>query len=206
MDINQTLIDFFRCPADCIDFRLSQPGSGAPGFFKFGPDAIGYGQVGVAFAADDVRRELHDASSDVQLAQGACLLSFDPGAVVENLRRERYVADAQTEAPGLTRGGLVRKAYYAVRPILPVAVRKHLQRLSLRGWERKPFPRWPLDRSVDQIFERLLLLALQAQGLEKIPFIWFWPEGKSACAIMTHDVETKTGLEFCPSLMDLNDS
>ena len=77
-----------------------QPGSGAPGFFKFGPEAIGYGQVGVAFASDDVRRELHDASSDVQMEGGACLISFDPGSVVENLRRERYVADAH-----LTGGG-----------------------------------------------------------------------------------------------------
>jgi len=206
METNQALIDFFRCPEDSLNLGLIQPGLGAPSFFKFGPEAIGYGQVGVAFASDDVRRELHDASSDVRMEGGACLISFDPGSVVENLRRERYVADGPSEGGGLTHSGVVRKAYYAVRPILPVSIRKHLQRISLRGWDQKPFPRWPVDRSVDQIFERLMLFALRARGLEKIPFIWFWPEGKSACAVMTHDVETKTGLDFCSALMDLNDS
>ncbi len=206
MEINEAVINFFRCPEDSVNLGLIQPGLGAPGFFKFGPEAIGYGQVGVAFASDDVRRELHDASSDVRIDGGACLISFDPGSVVENLRRERYVADGPSDGGGLTHRGLVRKAYYAVRPILPVSIRKYLQRISLRGWNQKPFPRWPVDRSVDQIFERLMLFALKAQGGEKIPFIWFWPEGKSACAVMTHDVETKTGLDFCSSLMDLNDS
>jgi hypothetical protein len=39
-----------------------------------------------------------------------------------------------------------------------------------------------------------------------MPFIWFWPDGFSSCAIMTHDVETAVGRDFCSSLMDLNDS
>jgi peptidoglycan/xylan/chitin deacetylase (PgdA/CDA1 family) len=54
--------------------------------------------------------------------------------------------------------------------------------------------------------ERVLLLGLKASGESEIPFIWFWPAGKQGCAMMTHDVETSRGLEFCPELMDLNDS
>jgi len=100
----------------------------------------------------------------------------------------------------------VRKAYYAVRPFLPVAVRKHLQRASLKGWASKPFPTWPIDRSVDSVFDQLMALSIKKQEVEKIPFIWFWPEGKAGCAIMTHDIETQTGLDFCSALMDLNDS
>jgi hypothetical protein len=100
----------------------------------------------------------------------------------------------------------VRAAYYSVRPALPVSLRRHLQRTWLRGWDKKPFPRWPVDRTVDRMFEKLMSLSVEAHEGSEIPFIWFWPEGKSSCAIVTHDVETKSGLDFAGELMDINDS
>ncbi len=54
--------------------------------------------------------------------------------------------------------------------------------------------------------ERLLLVSLQARAIQKIPFIWFWPEGAPSCAIVTHDVEELAGRDFCAKLMDLNDA
>jgi len=36
--------------------------------------------------------------------------------------------------------------------------------------------------------------------------VWFWPEGYSSCAGITHDVESSAGRDFCAQLMDLNDS
>jgi hypothetical protein len=50
-----------------------------------------------------------------------------------------------------------------------------------------------------------LLLSMKTQGIEKLPFIWFWPDGASSCVIVTHDVETKAGAAFVPRLMDLDD-
>jgi hypothetical protein len=38
-----------------------------------------------------------------------------------------------------------------------------------------------------------------------MPFIWFWPDGANGAAILTHDVESPAGLEFCEKLMDLDD-
>jgi hypothetical protein len=89
---------------------------------------------------------------------------------------------------------------------MPVAFRKHLQRLHLKGWKEKTFPRWPVDRTVDSVMERLLLLSLRASGQEKIPFIWFWPDGAQSCVTMTHDVETTVGRDFCGTLMDIDES
>jgi len=63
-----------------------------------------------------------------------------------------------------------------------------------------------VDTTVDTLFERLLILNMRAQGLERIPFIWFWPDGASSCAVMTHDVETTLGRDFSSTLMDINDS
>ena len=41
--------------------------------------------------------------------------------------------------------------------------------------------------------------------IEEIPFIWFWPDGASSAAFMTHDVETELGRNFCTTLMDIDD-
>ncbi|MGA9789083.1 MAG: hypothetical protein WBQ43_00220 [Terriglobales bacterium] len=59
---------------------------------------------------------------------------------------------------------------------------------------------------MDNVFEQLMLLSFRACDVERIPFIWFWPERNSSCAIMTHDVETKAGRDFCQTLMDIDDS
>jgi hypothetical protein len=67
------------------------------------------------------------------------------------------------------------------------------------------FPNWPVDRTVENVCEQLLVLALQASGLDTIPFIWFWPRGAAAAAIVTHDVENKEGTDFCTELMDVDD-
>jgi hypothetical protein len=47
---------------------------------------------------------------------------------------------------------------------------------------------------------------MKASGLDRMPFIWFWPDGALSSVIMTHDVETEAGVEFVPHLMDVDDS
>jgi hypothetical protein len=53
--------------------------------------------------------------------------------------------------------------------------------------------------------KKLLSLELKASGAQSIPFIWFWPDGASACSIMTHDVEAEEGKQFCSTLMKMNE-
>ena len=96
---------------------------------------------------------------------------------------------------------LARKAYYAVRPVLPVGIRKHAQRWALRDWDKLAFPSWPVDVTVDGLMNAIFGRLLDVHGTHELPFIWFWPEGHSACAIMTHDVETAVGRDFSSSLM-----
>jgi hypothetical protein len=132
-------------------------------------------------------------------------LPFDPTKVAHNLRFERYVSDNSYQRPRLVSAGVVRRVYYTLRPLLPVPVRKYFQRVYLRGWDRRPFPNWPVDLSVEKILERFLVLSMKAKGLDEVPFIWYWPEGAQSCALMTHDVETTAGRDFCATLMDIDD-
>jgi hypothetical protein len=90
--------------------------------------------------------------------------------------------------------------------MLSVGVRKHLQKAYLNGWARIVFPRWPVDVSVDALMECALAHVLKTRGVRKVPFIWFWPDGANACAILTHDVEGVVGRKFCGTLMDMDDS
>lgn len=68
------------------------------------------------------------------------------------------------------------------------------------------FPAWPVDCSVDTLCAALLRLTMQALELERLPFIWFWPEGHAACAIMTHDVEERSGRDCTVQVMDMNEA
>jgi len=113
--------------------------------------------------------------------------------VVETLRREKYTTALGHEPRNWSQDRFLRIGYYAARPLLSVSARKHLQRLSLRGWHKHPFPRLPVDTTVEQILESVVVLILPGRKDQTIPFIWFWPEGKQACALITHNVETGDG-------------
>jgi hypothetical protein len=93
-----------------------------------------------------------------------------------------------------------------MRPLLPVAVRSPLQRFHLQRRKEAEFPRWPVDCTVDNLAQEFLRAAMLARKQNTVPFIWFWPDGLTSAAIMTHDVEARSGLEFCARLMDLDDS
>ena len=51
-----------------------------------------------------------------------------------------------------------------------------------------------------------MLLSLQAKDVTSVPFVWFWPRGARGCVVMTHDVETEAGRDFCTELMNIDDS
>ncbi len=192
---------YYRCPARYLHIGQSGVLSEKSGYFRFGQDTL-YGKYNGHEPAEVPAEPLWDALADVQIENGTTYLPFDLAQVVESLRGEIYANDWRD---GHGDSGLA-SLYYLIRPFLPVAIRKHLQKIRLRGWENIPFPHWPVDRTVDSLMERVLLLAMRAQKLQQIPFIWFWPQGASSCALMTHDVETALGVDLCPMLMDVNDS
>jgi hypothetical protein len=129
------------------------------------------------------------------------VLPFDSNEVIENLRLERY----PTSQLG-TYETVLKRIYYRLRPLTSRWLRKRIQRLRAVNWRKEEFPNWPVDTTVESICESLLLLALRADGIVRIPFIWFWPDGAHGCVSMTHDVEAEAGRDFCAQLMDIDDS
>ena len=204
--LDKVLTDHYRCPGEFVHVGVWGDPLGKTGFFKFGPDAVCYGRCSTFAPSPSPNLPLDDALDHVRSGRDGIELPFDIDEVVSSLRVERYMRNTNGAGAGSILQKFVRAAYYAIRPVMPVSVRKHLQRHSLRGWDKKEFPRWPVDTSVESIIETAMLLNMEARGLKEMPFIWFWPEGAQACAVMTHDVETATGRDFCGRLMDINDS
>jgi peptidoglycan/xylan/chitin deacetylase (PgdA/CDA1 family) len=192
----------YRCAEQIAGFQLTGRLKDRKGFFRLGPDVVCYGQT-TGDTSSVVNGDLFDASKHFEKNGRTIALPFDPAQVLENLRYERYVSSPKSQR--WTEASPIKWLYYAIRPMLPVAVRKHLQKayLTQRG---DAFPSWPVDRSVDILLEKLLALTMQSSQIDRIPFIWFWPNRYEACAVMTHDVETKAGRDFCDELMNINDA
>jgi hypothetical protein len=199
--MNEFFLDYFKCPDHYARLALKGPVSGPARYFRFGERGVGYGRLAGAETRAD-SGTMPDVAQEVTVDGTTVSVPFDIKEVVDNLRCELYPSPARNEN-SMTYAA-VAAMYYGVRPILPVRVRKYLQRVHLMGWDRIPFPRWPVDRSVDELFELLMLFTLQSQKVERVPFIWFWPDGAPSAAIMTHDVETSMGRDFCGTIMDMD--
>ena len=120
------LADHFRCPQTAVEYEVAGGLSAGRGFFRFGEKAVCYGRTSSGPLRVKAKGDLYDVLSDVTLESGNAVLPFDPAEVVDNLRYERYVRREDTGSPESMAWSLAGKAYYAVRPLMPVAFRKHL--------------------------------------------------------------------------------
>jgi hypothetical protein len=198
--VTSAFVDYFRCPPSFSRFEVSSGVNSTTGFFRFG-GGVCYGRSS-APPQEIVGPNLSDVLSDAAASTGIVHLPFDPDEVIDNIRLERYTGD-HTDGIAFS---LLRWMYYGLRPVLPVDIRKYLQRFHLSKRRTEMFPRWPIDDSVDRLQRTLMLLALDASGCDEIPFIWFWPCGYDACVIMTHDVEHEDGRAFCSELMNIDEA
>jgi len=202
--MSRTFYEYFRCPDGAAKFFVEGRLSKNQGYFQFGKQIVCYGNSSGVPLATNAARHLADGSARVRLRNRKVGLPFNLDQIANNLRFEHYAGHAGQETTRLGAHPAIRNLYYFARPFLPVPVRSVLQRIHLHEDLGSPFPHWPVDRTVDSLFEKTMGLAIQAGGNAPIPFIWFWPDGAKAALILTHDVESSAGLEFCPTLMDLD--
>jgi hypothetical protein len=193
-------VSHYRCMPDAAAVSVAGDLTRQPEFFSFGP-TICYGRHADAGLS---RGRTVDVLRLVKCAPGRLELPFDLSEVIANLQYERYQQTKRLLAT-FTGADTTRKLYYVLRPFLTVAIRKHVQKLSLRGWDDIGFPHWPVDSTVETLMEDTMRLVLDQAGVRSMPFVWFWPDGAPSCAIMTHDVEHLEGRDFCDALMDLDD-
>ena len=198
------IAQYYRCPERYVQFKVDGTLSEKSGYFSFGSDVVCFGQLCRDQPSPIPNGRLANAMNHVVSEGGITYLPFDASQVADNLRCELYTNAAGN---GISiHDSVSSNIYYLLRPWLPVAVRKHLQKAWLTNWSKRHFPKWPVDSTVDRLFEQLLRLSLKSQNLKQIPFIWFWPYGAPSCAIMIHDVETIVGRDRSTMVMDMDDA
>lgn len=174
-----SFLDYYRCPGELAQFIECCT-------FNF-----------ANVSQQNISQALDYALKIVEMNDSGCVVPFSIDQVADHLRLERYVDTAKSEWTQV-----IHQIYYALRPAMPVGIRRHLQRAWLKRRVQGKFPHWPVDCTVDAFFSALMQRLAEADPKTPIPFIWFWPRGHSMCATMTHDVETENGLSSCQQLMD----
>lgn len=202
----EALSEYYRAPEGLFDDISVAELSGGEGFFRWGPGTICYGRCVSGSSANFTKAPICDDLPHNRSAKAALQLPCDPGRVIENLRRERYEKRLVPGREKIVSQEWALKPYYFVRKYLPTSVRRFMQKAYFSDWRSRPFPAWPVDFTVDTIHEKLLKFCMGVAGLQRMPFIWFWPDGAPNCLIMTHDVETSAGRDFTAQLMDLDES
>jgi len=204
--MNKALQEHFRCPESVGSrFRFQEADGREAGFFRFGPEVVCFASTAAVPLASGYSGPLEDGATQARVRDGEVFLPFDPDQVAHNLRHEIYTQQMGTDFTRLASHPKIRAVYYWGRPLLPVPMRSVLQRFYLRGETANPFPVWPVDRTVDILFEKMMALAIQSSGGNPVPFIWFWPHRAQSAFMLTHDVEAQAGRDLVPSLMDLDD-
>lgn len=201
--LSQALNDRYRCPDEFFDLDLSGQLSSDAGYFHFGPKSICYGRSCSGMRGHRPESAEYDAIRDVTIDVAKLRLPFNPTEIIDNLRLERYANNSGMES---SLREFFRKFYYLLRPLTNLTVRKQVQKFHARKWEKRKFPGWPVDTTVENICETVVSLSMEARGIEKVPFVWFWPDGARGCLTMTHDIETKAGWDHCAELMNVDDS
>src|SRR5467141_3717159 len=126
--MSKILSEYYGTPLVSPTFHPFREGENEAGFFRFGADVVCYGECSSGVAADVQASADLDASKAVTVAGSEIHLPFEISEIIDNLRREHYVRQLSFGRKGFTQHALIRKVYYFLRELLPVWMRRHLQK------------------------------------------------------------------------------
>src|SRR6267154_1571678 len=131
------LTQYYRCPDQHLKLAFNGAPAGGAGYFRFGDDVVCYGTCHGAKVSSSPTGPLHDAYTDTVVKNGEVGLPFYLRQIVDNVRLELYVNPGSQGDP---LESTANRLYYFARPLLPVAIRRHLQKIRLNGWDKIAFP------------------------------------------------------------------
>jgi hypothetical protein len=118
---------------------------------------------------------------------------------VEGLALERYAQALGSAVPPAA-----LKAYYALKRFVPrAAIREARSFVARRSDDHSRFPAWPFEASLESLRLLFVRLLLEVTGDDGLEFVWFWPDGRDYCLLVTHDVDTSSGRDNIGAFLDL---
>jgi peptidoglycan/xylan/chitin deacetylase (PgdA/CDA1 family) len=96
-------------------------------------------------------------------------------------------------------------AYYCVKSLIPHGLRYRINAMAVRARRRSQFPNWPCESALMDFWREWLRQALDTVGMADTWHIGFWPNGFKCCIVLTHDVESRAGLERIEAVADIEE-
>jgi peptidoglycan/xylan/chitin deacetylase (PgdA/CDA1 family) len=111
------------------------------------------------------------------------------------------------ERPSITKGWFSRalRFYYPLKPLIPSKLRHSLKPLAIRLRGDRGLPQWPCDNVLLEFWRTWLNGALEAIGERDGYHIGFWPQNKSCCIVLTHDVDSRAGFERMEQIAEIEE-
>jgi peptidoglycan/xylan/chitin deacetylase (PgdA/CDA1 family) len=102
--------------------------------------------------------------------------------------------------------GKAKRAYYALKPLLPRALTGRIKRVY--GSRRAGAGQlgWPVESRYVQFQFEVIRRLLEILDRTSLSFIDFWPGGRPYALVLTHDIETAAGQSFARRVADLDAS
>jgi peptidoglycan/xylan/chitin deacetylase (PgdA/CDA1 family) len=94
-------------------------------------------------------------------------------------------------------------AYYAVKPLIPRTMQLAARRTAARHQTHVAFPAWPIEPALLRRRAHVLSAELQRRCAERLPVVNLWPGEARFAFVLTHDVESRTGVERIEELLDV---
>ncbi len=113
---------------------------------------------------------------------------------IERFLYELYVED---------KAAWKRRAYYALKPLIPRAVQLTLRQRYVASQRALPFPAWPIETRIHDLVVGSLRNAFQLSDSAPLFGIALWPAGTRFAFCITHDVEWDAGLRRAPELLEV---
>jgi hypothetical protein len=92
-------------------------------------------------------------------------------------------------------GSAARRAYYALKPLMPRRLQLALRRAYAPVQARARFPAWPVEDVLVRGREQERRARVAAAGGDPVPEVATWPRGAPWAAVLTHDVEGPAGVD-----------
>lgn len=98
-----------------------------------------------------------------------------------------------------------RRLYYLSKPIFPRVFINSIKKINSHHAMKEFRLGWPIEDRFARFQWELLRQALLILDQNTIQFRYFWPGGKRFALVLTHDVDTKKGLDFVPEVAELEE-
>ena len=98
-----------------------------------------------------------------------------------------------------------KKVYYLLKPVLPRFLTRAMRRGYYNTKQTGPEVQWPIEQRYVVFLWEVLSQVLRKIPDQKINIKALWPESYRYSFVLTHDVETRSGLEYVRQVADMEE-